>query len=294
MVKLRRQRISKRTVDSLSVEGKDAVFWDSEIPGFGVRVYPSGSKVYIVQTRSGGRSRRFTLGRHGLIGADEARHLAAQTIARIKQGEAPDLAPSGWAVDPTRAPYRKSANDAPDGALREKVLSRLLRPYERPILNRIRRQEFLLCLVEELLGPDWTPPRARGYDWAPWDLEHVSGARIEVKHYASLQPESFGSDVWAGHASFDVASCNGYWTLDGSWIKGLDRPADIYVLALHPETRRTVIDHRAPEQWRFFVIPTSILRVRQTSIGLANLEALTEVVQHEALAIAVQETLDGL
>ena len=53
MVKLRRRRISKRTVDSLSVEGKDAVFWDSELQGFGVRVYPSGSKVYIVQTRFG-------------------------------------------------------------------------------------------------------------------------------------------------------------------------------------------------------------------------------------------------
>ena len=29
--------ISKRTVDGLSVEAKDAVFWDRELPGFGVR-----------------------------------------------------------------------------------------------------------------------------------------------------------------------------------------------------------------------------------------------------------------
>ena len=32
----------KRTVNMLSVEGKDAVFWDNELTGFGVRVYPSG------------------------------------------------------------------------------------------------------------------------------------------------------------------------------------------------------------------------------------------------------------
>ena len=34
--------LSKRTVDALSVNGKDAIFWDRDLPGFGVRVYPSG------------------------------------------------------------------------------------------------------------------------------------------------------------------------------------------------------------------------------------------------------------
>ena len=38
-------RIAKRTVDGLSVQGKDAVFWDRDLPGFGVRVYPTGRKV---------------------------------------------------------------------------------------------------------------------------------------------------------------------------------------------------------------------------------------------------------
>ena len=35
--------LTKRTVDRLSVNGKDAIFWDSDLPGFGVRVYPSGT-----------------------------------------------------------------------------------------------------------------------------------------------------------------------------------------------------------------------------------------------------------
>ncbi|MCY4551012.1 MAG: hypothetical protein OXC28_21875 [Defluviicoccus sp.] len=48
MTKLRDRRISRRTVDGLSVEEKDAVFWNRELPGFGVRVYPSGSKVYVL------------------------------------------------------------------------------------------------------------------------------------------------------------------------------------------------------------------------------------------------------
>lgn len=52
MAKLQRTRISRRTVNNLSVD-KDTVFWDTELPGFGVRAYASGSKVYVVQTRAG-------------------------------------------------------------------------------------------------------------------------------------------------------------------------------------------------------------------------------------------------
>ena len=37
--------LSKRIVDRLAVDDKDAVFWDRELPGFGLRVYPSGAKV---------------------------------------------------------------------------------------------------------------------------------------------------------------------------------------------------------------------------------------------------------
>ena len=89
MAKLKFRTISKRTVDALTVEDRDAVFWDDRIPGFGVRVYPSGSKVYVVQTRHRGKSHRVTLGRHGVITADRARKEAALAINRIKSGEDP-------------------------------------------------------------------------------------------------------------------------------------------------------------------------------------------------------------
>ena len=35
MAKLQYRTISKRTVDGLSVDDRDAVFWDRELPGFG-------------------------------------------------------------------------------------------------------------------------------------------------------------------------------------------------------------------------------------------------------------------
>ena len=89
MAKLRGRKISNRTVEALFVEDRDAVFWDGELLGFGVRVYPSGAKVYIVQTRREGRSMRVTVGRHGVISAPQARRRAALMIARLKAGEDP-------------------------------------------------------------------------------------------------------------------------------------------------------------------------------------------------------------
>ena len=92
MARIQGGKIRKRTVDRLSVEDRDAIFWDRDLPGFGVRVYPSGAKVYVVQSRGRGRSRRITLGRHGALSADEARRRAARIIARIKTWDEPAAA----------------------------------------------------------------------------------------------------------------------------------------------------------------------------------------------------------
>ena len=86
-------RITKRTVDSLAVEDKEAVFWDHDLPGFGVRVYTTGRKVYVVQSRGLKGLKRVTIGRHGDIAAERARKEAAVTIDRIKRGEDPVPAP---------------------------------------------------------------------------------------------------------------------------------------------------------------------------------------------------------
>ena len=86
MAKLHYRSISKRMVEGLEVE-RDTIFWDRELSGFGVRAYASGKKVYIVQTRAKGKSRRVTVGRHGVLTAEQARQRAAQMITRIKAGE---------------------------------------------------------------------------------------------------------------------------------------------------------------------------------------------------------------
>ncbi|MDE0383194.1 MAG: integrase arm-type DNA-binding domain-containing protein, partial [Defluviicoccus sp.] len=71
--------ISSRMVAALAVT-RDTVFWDRELAGFGVRAYPSGGRVYVAQARGPAGSRRVTIGRQGVSGADEARRRAAAVI----------------------------------------------------------------------------------------------------------------------------------------------------------------------------------------------------------------------
>ncbi len=86
-------KLTKRAVDALEVEGKDAVFWDRDLAGFGVRVHATGRKVYVVQSRGPGGPKRMTLGRHGELSTDEARKRAVPVIDRIMRGEAPTPKP---------------------------------------------------------------------------------------------------------------------------------------------------------------------------------------------------------
>ena len=85
---VQQKTLSNRTVAALKV-ARDTVFWDRDLTGFGVRVYPSGGKVYIAQARGPDGPKRMTVGRHDVLHADQARQRAALIIARIKAGEEP-------------------------------------------------------------------------------------------------------------------------------------------------------------------------------------------------------------
>ena len=100
MAKLQYRSLSNRVVDRLPVEGKDVIYWDRDLPGFGVRVYRSGARVYLVQGRGPGGSKRIAVGRHGVISADEARRRGAMLLTRIKAGEELEPRP-GTAARPT-------------------------------------------------------------------------------------------------------------------------------------------------------------------------------------------------
>jgi hypothetical protein len=82
-------KITKRVVDAAESREKDYVVWDDELPGFGLRVFASGKRSYVIQYRSGGRSRRFTIGLHGVWTPERARQEAKPLFGRVTQGEDP-------------------------------------------------------------------------------------------------------------------------------------------------------------------------------------------------------------
>lgn len=83
-------RLTKRVVDQLAPQPRDYFAWETELPGFGVRIFPSGRKSYLIQYRdTHGRTRRYVLGPHGVLTPDQARTLAQQALARVRAGANP-------------------------------------------------------------------------------------------------------------------------------------------------------------------------------------------------------------
>ena len=60
------------------------------MPGFGIKVTPTGAKIYVLQYRMGGRgtkTKRYTLGKEGALRAQSARKLAEGLYGEIKNGK---------------------------------------------------------------------------------------------------------------------------------------------------------------------------------------------------------------
>jgi len=90
-----RHKLNKQFITNASPEGREAIHWDTEVPGLGLRITASGAKSFILKTRiGGGRTapiRKPTLGKVGDLTLDQARAKARDWKAIAANG-----------VDPTR------------------------------------------------------------------------------------------------------------------------------------------------------------------------------------------------
>lgn len=96
-------KLTKRFVDSLKSADRDYIAFDDEVKGFGVRVLRTGVKTYLVQYRTGGRTRRVKIGRHGVLTADQARGRAKELLGAVAGGDNPAQAISDHRTAPTVA-----------------------------------------------------------------------------------------------------------------------------------------------------------------------------------------------
>lgn len=85
-------KLTKRVIEGLESDGSKhgTLFWDSELKGFGVRVFDSGLKTFVVKFRTrGGRQRWLKIGTFGPLTAEKAREKAKLELARVVDGEDP-------------------------------------------------------------------------------------------------------------------------------------------------------------------------------------------------------------
>ncbi len=129
-------KITKRTVDALTPSERERVVWDEDLKGFGVRVHPTGRKVYIVKYRHEGRAVKATIGPHGLITPAAARARAAEIVTLARTGRDLEGKTPRKAVGATMADLARRFMDeyAPDhlkpntAALNRKIIEKRILP----------------------------------------------------------------------------------------------------------------------------------------------------------------------
>ena len=84
-------RLTAATVRALTLPpGKaDHVFFDSELPGFGLRVRTTGARTWMVQYAIAGRTRRMVLGSLAVLDPGKARETAKDLLAQVRLGRDP-------------------------------------------------------------------------------------------------------------------------------------------------------------------------------------------------------------
>jgi integrase len=82
-------KISKKVVDGLpDISAGQVIYWDSDLPGFGIRV-TKASKNYVAQKRVDGKTVRVTIGRHGHLTPEIARREAQHILGGMALGANP-------------------------------------------------------------------------------------------------------------------------------------------------------------------------------------------------------------
>lgn len=88
----KKEKITNSTLKKTTATGKDYFIWDTQLPGFGVRVSPKGKVSFIYQCRVGKKQYRHRIGYFGPICAAKARRAALEVASKTANGERPSSA----------------------------------------------------------------------------------------------------------------------------------------------------------------------------------------------------------
>jgi integrase len=148
-------RLTEKSVARIVPEDRDVFGWDDAMPGFGVRVKPSGAKSYIIQYRRGAVSKRMTIGSSTLLRLEQARERARRLLLAAKDGGDP----AAERDETRKAPNISDLADrylAEHAELRKKSSSlsadrRNITNHVRPLLGKLRVQDVTSEHIDQFL-----------------------------------------------------------------------------------------------------------------------------------------------
>ncbi len=85
-------RLTNTVINRATYVGNDNrqyILWDDVIPGFGLRVYPTGRKSFVLSYRANRRKRLYTIGPYGVLTLKQARERAKLLLASVLDGQDP-------------------------------------------------------------------------------------------------------------------------------------------------------------------------------------------------------------
>jgi hypothetical protein len=82
-------KLTRATISRLKPDKADAVYYDDDLPGFGIRIREGGSRNYVVRYRLGGLERRHTIGSVAVLSVEDARKKARRALALVDDGRFP-------------------------------------------------------------------------------------------------------------------------------------------------------------------------------------------------------------
>jgi integrase len=85
------QRLTQAFVDAQAADGSDRIVFDSQLPGLGLRITPTGTRIFLAQARVGGRKRRVTVGFAADMTLTRARSEALHALVAMRGGRDPVL-----------------------------------------------------------------------------------------------------------------------------------------------------------------------------------------------------------
>ena len=160
-------KITKRTVEALKVAAKDYIAFDTDLPGFGVRVMPSGKQFFLVQYRRHGRTRRVMIGQFGIVTAELARREATIKLGSVRGADG----------DPA------ALRDADRQSTTMKELGRRFLEQYVPVRCKPSTQAEYRRAVELFLDPFFAKQRARSVTTA--DVAELHGSLSHIPYQAN-------------------------------------------------------------------------------------------------------------